>query len=73
MNNWIKSLNKEQKNIVAIIIPIFLLIACIAIAKNIDTNWLYKDKSAFDFGKTYWVWLITVALIGFIEFKIFKK
>lgn len=73
IDKWVSSLSKEQKKIIAITIPIFLLIVCIAIAKNVDTNSSYRDKSAFDFGKTYLVWLITIVLITIAEFRIFKK
>jgi hypothetical protein len=70
-------LNPQQKLILAIITPIFLLILFIAIAKFVDaggdTYSFYNYSNAFDFAHTWWVWLIYCFVVGLIEFKLFDK
>ncbi len=86
LEQFIAKLNSNQKLILAITTPIFLFIVFVALAKSVyswknfdpdSLHWQYynfseKFNTAFNFSYSWWIWLIYVAIIGFIEYKIFE-
>jgi hypothetical protein len=70
LEKWISKLNSQQKLIFAIVIPIGLFILFYPIADEFD-NVFYSRP--FKFEETWWVWLIYVAIVGVIEFKLFEQ
>lgn len=69
IEEWIAKLNQQQKIILGIVIPIGLLILFYPIADEFDGNY---SSRPFDFEHTWYVWLIYVAIVGLIEFKMFE-
>ena len=80
--------NKAQRNIIAISLPLIALIFTWLIANNVldrKTTCSYEDLfqvipcrravniTAFDFEKTWWIWLIAVILVFIFEYKLFGK
>ena len=65
--NFVHNLNHIQRIIVAIIAPILVFILSMAIAEAVD------GYRAFDIEDTWFVWIISVFLIGYIEYKLFEK
>lgn len=71
LEKWISKLNSQQKIIFAFLVPIGLFILFYPIANEFDDTW---DKSKpFRFEKTWWVWLIYVAIVGVFEYKLFEQ
>jgi hypothetical protein len=70
IEKWISKLNPQQKIVFAIVIPIGLLILFYPIADAFDDT---SSSKPFRFEDTWWVWLIYVALVGFIEYKLFEN
>jgi len=65
--NFAHNLNHIQRIIVAIIAPILVFILSMAVAEAVDGH------RAFDIEDTWFVWIISVLLIGYIEYKLFDK
>ena len=65
--NFVKNLNSIQRVIVGIIAPIIVFILGVAIAEEVDGH------NAFDMDDTWFVWLLSVFFIGYIEYKLFDK
>ena len=65
--NFVNNLNSIQRVIVAIIAPILVFILSMAIAEAVDGH------RAFDMDDTWFVWLLSVFFIGYIEYKLFDK
>ena len=70
LEKWISKLNSQQKLIFAFVIPIGLFILFYPIANEFDNTILSRP---FKFEETWWVWLIYVAIVGVIEFKLFEQ
>lgn len=69
LEQLIAKLNPNQKLIFAIVIPIALLILIMPIADVFDASY---SSRPFNFEYTWWVWLLYVCLVGYIEYKIFE-
>lgn len=69
IKEWIAKLNQQQKIILGIVIPIGLLIIFYPIADEVAGYY----SAPFDFEDTWLVWLIYVAIVGFIEFQLFEN
>jgi len=68
LENLSKRLNPQQKNIVAIVVPIIIFVITIPIASNADGCCSYN---AFDFKDTWFPWAICFTVIGYFEYKLF--
>lgn len=68
-------MNKPQKTIKAIIFPLIIIIITIGVAGDLY-EFFFGDQwggvSAFDFDKTWLVWIIALAIIYKIEKNIFS-
>lgn len=69
---WISKLNKQQKNVVAISVPLILLIITLRIAESVYYYSMYETGHYFGITVNWWVWLLFVALVGIIEYKLFE-
>lgn len=65
-------MNKIQKGIAAVSVPVLLFMVGWISAHAVDSL-DYPTASAFDYENTYWVWILTIALISLYEFMLFKK
>lgn len=72
IEKWISKLNSQQKMIFAIVIPVGLLVLFYPIAGELDGN-PYDGSYPFRFEDTWWVWLIYIAIVGFVEYKLFEN
>jgi sterol desaturase/sphingolipid hydroxylase (fatty acid hydroxylase superfamily) len=70
VEKWINNLNSQQKLIFAFVIPIGLFILFYPIANEFDNTYYSRP---FKFEETWWVWLIYVTIVGFIEYKMFEN
>jgi uncharacterized membrane protein len=70
IEKWISKLNSQQKIIFAIVVPVGLLVLFYPIADAFDDT--YRSQP-FRFEYTWWVWLIYVGIVGFIEYKLFEN
>lgn len=71
IENWISKLNSQQKIIFAIVIPVGLFVLFYPIADSFDGgNWYSKP---FRFQDTWWVWLIYIGIVGYVEYKLFEN
>ena len=59
--------NKKQKLIVSISIPLILLILTLAIGDEI--GWRSRG-GAFDFSRTWYLWILFISVSGYLEYKI---
>ena len=73
IEKWIANLNKQQKIIIGIVIPLILLIISLTIADNVAQADGYYPRHPFKFHVTWWVWLLFVIIVGFFEYKLFEK
>ncbi|MDI9881559.1 hypothetical protein [Flectobacillus longus] len=71
LEQLIVKLNPNQKMIFAIVIPIALFVLTMPIAGNLVAGWYY-GYNPFNFNVTWWVWLLYVCIVGFIEYKVFE-
>lgn len=71
IEKWISKLNQSQKIISAIVIPLGLFLLFYRIADNFDDNLHYAKP--FRLQSTWGVWLIYVAIVGFVEVKLFEQ
>ena len=67
LSNFVKNMNSIQRIIVAIVAPILVFILSMPIAEAVD------GYEAFDMDNTWFVWIISVSLIGYIEYRLFDK
>ena len=65
-------MNKDQKNIIAIIIPIATFLISLKIASLISF-YSAHSRNAFLLDRTWWIWLIWTVSCGYFEFKIFAN
>ncbi len=73
IEKWIANLNKQQKIIIGIVMPVILLIISLTIADNVAQADGYYPGHPFKFHVTWWVWLLFVIIVGLFEFKLFEK
>jgi hypothetical protein len=66
-----KKINKTQKLILAILIPIGIFLVFHPIAYYVGHQQYSEASEAFLLTKTWFIWFIYVSIIGFIEFKLF--
>ena len=72
LEKWISKLNKQQKLIAAISFPSIMFLLIVKIAGAIGENFIGEAKP-FNFNETWWVWLIFVIIVGFLEYKLFDN
>lgn len=72
LERLIAKLNKQQKLLTAIGLPIILFLVNVKIAGVIGENFIGQAQP-FNFDATWWLWLIFVVIIGFIEYKLFEN
>ncbi len=84
---WILNLNKTQKIIISIAVPIVLFIMTLPIAHELSRTFIYVPSygefsfssnsytvyNYFDFSKNWWAWTLYVVLVFIVEFKLFKN
>ena len=63
-------MNKTQRLILAVIVPLVILIITAKVADEVA--WFDGRKSGYDFDENWWVWVITFAVIGVFEFFLFR-
>ena len=73
IENWVSKLSKQQKIVVAIAVPLLLLIITLPIAESVYFNSTYESGQYFGLNVNWWVWLIFVAIVGVVEFKLFDQ
>ena len=66
-----KRLNPTQKNIAAVVFTVIMLVLTMPLANSVD-GYAYGNH-AFDFEDTWWVWLISVGLIGYVLNRIYAS
>ena len=67
-------MNSKQKIIFAILIPLILFFIFQKIAGQIGGHpGLYYVEEPFNFTKTWWVWIIFLIIVGYVESKLFKE
>lgn len=69
LEQLISQLNAKQKLIFAIAVPLALFIVAVTIADAFDHD--YFNSEPFNFKYTWWVWLVYICIVGFLEYKIF--
>ena len=73
-----KKINKIQRNIIAISIPLILIIITLGITENIFDQFNIFDNDLklnvhwYYYEYTWYVWLITILLISIFEFWFFR-
>ncbi|GEM_PF-1262200 len=79
-NKWLRktkkqiaNLSKQQKVIIAIIFPLFLVVITFAISEANYYNAENRHGQYFGFSVNWWLWLIYIALVGIFEFKLFEQ
>ena len=72
LEKWISKLNKQQKLIAVIGVPLILFFLTVKIAGAIGENFIGEARP-YNFDATWWVWLIFVLIVGFLEFKFFEN
>ena len=72
LEKLIAKLSKQQKLLAAIGLPLILFLVNVKIAGAIGENFIGQAQP-FNFDATWWIWLIFVAIIGFIEYKLFEN
>lgn len=72
LERLIAKLNKQQKLLAAIGLPIILYLVNVKLAGVIGENFIGQAQP-FNFDATWWLWLIFVVIIGFIEYKLFEN
>ncbi|MBE3128414.1 MAG: hypothetical protein IMZ60_01915 [Actinobacteria bacterium] len=80
-------MNKNQKLILAIFVPIIILFIALMIANSVTYNpyrstkkasvssvrsvGIYRDHDPFNLDKTWYVWFLALAFCGIFEYKLF--
>ena len=72
LEKLISKLNKQQKLIAIIGVPFILFLLVVKIAGVIGENFI-GEAQPFNFDETWWVWMIFVIVVGFIEYKLFEN
>jgi len=92
INKEVLKMNKTQKIILAIFIPIIILLITLAIANSIgctaitktlpeDSVWrrygmttrtYYYKGNPFDWGRTWYIWLLALVFCCIFEYKLFE-
>jgi len=72
LEKWISKLNKQQRLIAAIGFPAILFLLTVKIAGAIGENFI-GEAQPFNFDDTWWVWLIFVLVVAFLEYKLFEN
>ena len=68
----ISKLTKQQILFAAVGLPIILFLITVKVAGNIGENFIGEARP-YNFDATWWVWLLFVILVGFIEYKLFEN
>lgn len=67
-------MNEPEKIIKAVIFPLIIIVITLGIGKSVSAFYYnYSYASLFDFGHTWYVWVISLYVIYKIESKIFCK
>ena len=64
-------MNKNQKNIIALIFPLATFLIALKLASFFSSDYEY-DRNPFLFDKTWWIWLIWVIGCGYFESNLFS-
>ena len=67
LNELPQKLNDKQKKIVGISVAAILLVFTLGVASNIGFR-----SNAFDWKRTWIVWLIFIGLVSYFEYKLFS-
>lgn len=67
-----KSMNKNQKNIIAVILPLATFLIALKLASFFSSDY-EEDRNPFLFDKTWWIWLTWVIGCGYFELKLFSN
>lgn len=76
LDNFIQSLNSNQKIIFSIVVPVIIFIIVYPIASSAGTFYGFGFDEVyggpFNFGRTWYIWVMAIGLITYIEMKIFS-
>jgi len=72
IDKLIAKLTKQQILFAAVGLPIILFLITVKIAGNIGENFIGEARP-YNFDDTWWVWLVFVLVVGFIEYKLFEN
>ena len=66
-------MNKTQKKVIAITINLILFVIALALSSSVTTGQRPPDDyaSPFDFGYTWYVWLLFIIIAGIFNYKYF--
>jgi hypothetical protein len=64
-----QKLNSGQRILISVLFPIIILIIAIPIGEMINCCGV---EGAFQLNETWWFWLISIGLIGYVEFYLFS-
>lgn len=73
IEKWIARLNKHQKIILGIVIPVVLLVIALPIADHVAQVGGSYPGYPFKFQITWWVWLAYLGIGAFAEYKLFEN
>ena len=65
-------MNRTQKKIITVMVPVMILVTALGIASAVGYQYNYKSAPAFNWGQTWWVWLLALALITWFGYKMSK-
>ncbi len=71
LETLIAKLSTQQKLLAAIGIPLILFFLTVKIAGVIGENFI-GEAQPFNFDATWWIWIIFVVVVGYLEYKIFE-
>lgn len=67
-------MNEPEKIIKAVIFPLIIIVITLGIGKIVSGfYYAYRYASPFDFGHTWYIWVISLYVIYKIELKLFCK
>ena len=68
-------MNEPEKIIKAVIFPLIIIVITLGIGKIVSGFYYdyYDEASPFDFGHTWYIWVISLYVIYKIELKLFCK
>ncbi len=67
-------MNEPEKIIKAVMFPLIIIVVTLGIGKIVSAFYYnYSHASPFDFGHTWYIWVISLYVIYKIELKLFCK
>lgn len=73
IDNTLDKFNKNQKKLFMILIPLFLFIMFFPLVEEYSGSSIYILKLDFELDDAWWLWLMYLTIVGYLEFKILGK